>query len=86
MLLIGFVFVSLVVIFPVILFFVKQYPMISELQDLLDSPFVCPNCGHQFTLKMYQVWYKLPSFYVLNGLRIKCPKCRETHVCSHSHE
>jgi len=86
MVVIGFFFVALIIVLPVILFFVKQYPVISELQDELETPFVCPNCGHRFTVKMHQVWYKLPSFYVLKGFRVKCPNCKKKDVCSHPHQ
>ena len=86
MFVILFAFVALIIILPIVLFFVKQYPMISEMQDLLDEPFACPNCGHLFTIKMHQVWYKLPSFYVLKGFRVKCPNCKKKDVCSHPHQ
>lgn len=52
--------------------------------EILETPFICPNCGHIFTLKWYQVWYKFPSFYHLNGLKHKCPKCKQTEICHHS--
>ncbi len=78
-------FVSLIVVLPIILFIVRQYPLISEMQDLLDKPVVCPNCGHQFTIKMYQAWYKLPAYYITNGFKVKCPNCKKTDICSHSH-
>lgn len=86
MLIIGFVFVALVVILPIVLFFIRRYPMISEMKDLLDTPFVCPNCGHQFTIKMHRVWYKLPAYYVVKGFKVRCPKCKEIDICSHSHK
>ncbi len=85
MFVIIFAFVALIIVFPVIVFFVERYPMISEMQDVLDVFFACPNCGHQFKVKMHQVWYKLPSFYVLKGFKVKCPNCKKTDVCSHSH-
>lgn len=82
---IAFVFISLVVVLPIILFVAKHYHIISEMRDLLDAPFVCPNCGHHFTLKMHQVWFKLPAYYMTNGFRVKCPNCKRTDVCSHPH-
>ena len=86
MVVIGFFFVALIIVLPVILFFVKQYPVISELRNELETPFVCPHCGYRFTVKMHQVWYKLPSFYVLKGFRVKCPNCKKKDVCSHPHQ
>jgi len=80
-----FAFVGLVVVLPVVVFFVRRYPMICEMQDVLDLPFACPNCGHQFKIKMRQVWYRLPSFYIAKGFKAKCPKCKKIDICSHSH-
>ncbi len=86
MIIIVFAFVSLIIVLPIILFFVKQYPVIDEMKDLLDTPFVCPNCGHQFMIKMHQVWYKLPAFYVVKGFKVRCPNCKKKDICSHSHQ
>ena len=85
MFIIAFFFVGLIIILPIILFIIKQYPIISEMQDLLDTPFVCPNCGHRFTLKMRQVWFKLPAYYITNGFKVKCPNCKKIDICSHPH-
>jgi predicted RNA-binding Zn-ribbon protein involved in translation (DUF1610 family) len=78
-------FVGLFVVLPGVIFFVRRYPMICEMQEVLDKPFVCPNCGHPFKIKMHQVWYRLPSFYVAKGFKAKCPKCRQTDICSRTH-
>ena len=76
----------LIIVVPAVLFFVERSPMISEMQDELDKPFACPNCGHRFTIRMIQVWYRLPSFHVLNGFRVKCPKCNRKDVCIHPYD
>ena len=86
MLVIVFLGVVIFIIIPVTRFFIVNYFIISELDDLLDVPFVCPNCGHNFFIKKRQVWYKVHSFYVLNGFNVKCPNCKKTDICSHSHE
>lgn len=76
--------IILVIIIPPIFFVLKNLPHIYEMLEILETPFVCPNCGHSFILKWYQVWYKFPSFYLLNGLKHKCPKCKQTDICFHS--
>ena len=86
MFIIGFAFVALVIVLPIVLFFVRRYPMISEMKDVLDTPFVCPNCGHRFTIKMHQVWYKLPAYYVVKGFKVRCANCKKTDICSHPHQ
>lgn len=78
------ILVLVIVILPGIFLFIKQLPVIYEIKELLDEPFVCPNCGHRFYLKMHQVWYKIPSFYIANGLKAKCPCCKQIDVCSRS--
>jgi len=77
--------IILVIIIPLFLVVLKRLPQIYEMLEILETPFVCPNCGHSFNLKWYQVWYKFPSFYLLNGLKHKCPKCKQTDICFQSH-
>ncbi len=81
-----FVFVSLIIVLPIIWFFIKRYPMIAEMQDVLEKPFVCPNCGHKFKIKMRQVWYRFPAFYLVKGFKVKCPNCKKKDVCSTTYE
>ena len=80
-----FAFTGLIIVLPVLIFFVRRYPIFSEMRDVLDEPFACPNCGHRFKVKMRQAWYRLPSYYLANGFRVKCPKCKKKDVCTHSH-
>lgn len=75
------IWIVLIIAVPLLFFVLKRLPQIYEMQEVLEKPFVCPNCGHSFRLKWYQVWYKFPSFYLLNGIRYKCPACKQTDVC-----
>ena len=79
-----FAFTGLIIVLPVLIFFVRRYPIFSEMRDVLDEPFVCTNCGHRFKMKMHRVWYRLPSYYLVNGFRVKCPKCKKKDICTHS--
>lgn len=49
-------------------------------------PYACPNCGHIFTRKWYNLVFKFgPIVKEGNGeLRLKCPKCAKTDFCIHS--
>ena len=84
MFIVIFFFVSFIVL-DIILFIVRQYPLISEMQDILQQPFACPNCGHKFKIKMHRVWYRMPFFYIQNGFKVKCPNCKSVEFCRHSH-
>lgn len=52
-------------------------------REITDKPFFCPNCGHKFYVKWYQMWFKQNSVYVWKSAKLKCPNCKVTDMCRH---
>jgi len=47
------------------------------------EPFICPNCGHSFYAKWYQLmFYKRYTIRAFNQARLKCPKCKVRDMCT----
>ena len=45
--------------------------------------FACPNCGHRFYAKWYQLMFRSQRYtvHMFNQARIKCPKCKIRDMC-----
>lgn len=50
------------------------------------EPYACPNCGHVFTKRWYNLMLKSgPMVRSGNGeLRLKCPSCKKVDFCLHT--
>jgi len=50
---------------------------------LADNIFACPNCGHHFKPKWYNMMF-VPGriFLLFNKANLKCPKCKTRDTCS----
>lgn len=52
------------------------------------EPYACPNCGHIFKKKWYNLMFK-PGPMVRDGsgeLRLKCPSCNKVDFCLHTNQ
>ena len=77
----------IVVILVLVLFdWLKLFPKIAILASLADKPFVCPNCGHRFYVKWYQLIFRQFSVYTYNKANFKCPCCKMHDMCSRPHD
>ena len=47
-----------------------------------SNRFVCPNCGHHFYAKWYQLMFAGGTIHAFNCAKVKCPKCKITDLCS----
>lgn len=53
-------------------------------REITDKPFICPNFGHKFYARWYQMWFfKRNSVYLCKSAKLKCPKCGITDMCRH---
>ena len=48
---------------------------------LAENRFACPNCGHHFYAKWYQVMFAGGMIHLYNYAKLKCPKCKVTDAC-----
>lgn len=64
-------------------FFVDFSFMKSTCEEITDKPFVCPNCGHEFYVSWYRMWFKKNSVYLWNSARLRCPNCGSKDMCKH---
>jgi len=54
----------------------------SSFQEIANRPFICPNCGHRFYAKWYQIGRPLQaSVYATGKAMLKCPECKEKDLC-----
>ena len=74
---------TIITVFVIIGFVIKNLPSIYEMIDISDTPFVCPNCGKSFYVKWYQLTFKLPKYYIYNSIECKCPHCKQVDMCRH---
>jgi len=50
---------------------------------LAGEHFACPNCGHHFYAKWYQLIFgQRYTIHAFGQARIKCPKCKMRDMCS----
>ena len=49
---------------------------------LASNRFACPNCGHHFYAKWYQLMFAGGAVHAFNYANIKCPKCKIKDTCS----
>ena len=49
---------------------------------LASNRFACPNCGHHFYAKWYQLMFAGGTVYAFNYAKVKCPKCKISDSCS----
>ena len=50
--------------------------------ELAANKFACPNCGHHFYAKWYQLMFAGGAVHAFNFANIKCPKCKISDSCS----
>lgn len=65
-------------------FMIKNLPLIYEMKDISDTPFVCSNCGKNFYIKWYRFTFNLPRYYTYHSIKCKCPHCKKVDMCKHS--
>ena len=75
-----FLVVLLVIVFVLGLIFLS---LVIGCSILAGEPFACPNCGHQFYAKWYQLIFgQRYTIRAFDQARIKCPKCKIRDMCS----
>ena len=74
---IVYVLLAIVVIFglPFIRFAVRGSLLAS------NNRFACPNCGHNFYGKWYQLMFAVGAVNAFNFANIRCPKCKIKDSC-----
>ena len=50
-------------------------------KQISEKPFVCPNCGHVFSVKFFQMPFLLHSYVLSETILVKCPKCKTRDHC-----
>ena len=50
-------------------------------KSVMEKPFVCPNCGHVFSVKLFQMPLRLHSYMASESILVKCPKCKTRDHC-----
>ncbi len=75
------VVIALVLILPG--FLIRWSAVRAICQEIADKPFKCPNCGHRFYVKWYQMFFKRMTVYTYKNARLKCPACGITDMCKH---
>lgn len=75
---------SIIGIFIGLLLVLPRFLMsVAECEKITDKPFVCPNCGKEFYVNWYKMWYKRISVRLWEGAKLKCPNCGMTDMCKH---
>ena len=54
--------------------------------EVLEKTYVCPNCGHRFQPKWYQMLFGVGTAYTYDCAKLKCPACHEWDMCTISHD
>ena len=53
-----------------------------EYQDVVEKPFVCPNCGGEFHKKWYHMlFHRYTTIRTFGKANLKCPHCKVTDAC-----
>ena len=47
-----------------------------------NNRFACPNCGHNFYAKWYQLMFAGGAIHAFDYANLKCPKCKIKDSCS----
>jgi len=55
-------------------------PVITAYKRLAEKIWACPNCGHRFKPKLYQMF----TLHINNARMLRCPKCRKADWHSYS--
>jgi len=50
--------------------------------ELATNRFACPNCGHHFYAKWYQLILAGGAIYAFHYANVRCPKCKTKDSCS----
>lgn len=82
MLIIIGIFVGLVLVLP--RFLIEWSFIKSACQEITDKPFTCPNCGNEFYVNWYKMWFKRHAVYLWKSAKLKCPNCGITDMCNHN--
>lgn len=78
-------YIIIVIVLLFIFFLDRILPEIIRSKSLSEDIFVCPNCGHQFYVKWYKLYYASFSIYAYNKALLKCPKCGIKDMCGRPH-
>ena len=55
-------------------------------KDILEKTYVCPNCGHRFRPKWYQMLLGVGTAYAYDCAKLRCPACHKWDMCSIAHD
>jgi DNA-directed RNA polymerase subunit RPC12/RpoP len=54
---------------------------LSGAASAANNRLACPNCGHHFYAKWYQLMFASGSIHAFNYANVKCPKCKILDSC-----
>ena len=65
----------------------KNYVSIKMLHsEVVEKTYVCPNCGHRFQPKWYQLMYGIGTAYAYDCAKLRCPACHKWDMCPIAHD
>ena len=74
--------VVLSVVLNLVLRIITRIRSYRRLKQYAEKPFACPNCGHIFYVKWYNLILKETVILMRDKAPLKCPKCKMRDMCS----
>ncbi len=58
-----------------------------RLKRYAEHPFICPNCGQQFSVKWYKLFFfRSYTIIMSKKAKLKCPFCGKVDMCKHLYQ